>query len=172
MHKDCVMNTLFNESKESLVGYYILPLVGMSYRAFGPYFKKAHIDREHSVVRVTMSRGCAEEYWNNNFFQVDYDEGENTYALYRIPEPYKDDVDLFAQGKYSQMSRGAKKTICNGSGLFYNKQIDNMVVTDKRLLALTGHPVLKQWVEETFEITKGKKSEYIKLKNKESIYYG
>lgn len=165
------MNSLIDEKNESLVAYYILPAVMMSYRAFGPYFKSAHIDRDHTAVMVTLVRGCKEEYWKNQFFQLDYDKNGCTYAVFRIPDSLRKDLDLFAEGKYSKMSDALKKRIYKHSGLLYNKQIDNLIVTDKRLLALTKSPILKQWVEETYKVKKGKNSEFIKLVNKESIYY-
>lgn len=166
------MDAYFNENKESLVDYFILPLVGLSYRAFGPYFKEAKLSRDLLSVRVKLSGGgCSEKFWDNPNYQTDWDQGSNTYAVFRIPEEFKDDVKVFATGKYSKMSDVVKKVIFKGSGLHYNKRIDNLIVTDMKLLALTKSPILKEWIEKQYRVKKGKNVEFLRLKNKDIIYY-
>lgn len=165
------MHSIFNEEDSRLVAYYMLPLVQLSYRAFGPYFKRALINRDHNVIRVEMSEGCAEPFWENKFYQTDYSAKGTVYAFFRFPDMLRADVNIFASGKYSDMSKKAKERIYKHSGLYYNKQIDNLIVSDVRLLALSKSRKLKDWVEETFGVKKGKNTEFIKLKNKESIYY-
>ena len=165
------MYSFFDESKESLVGYYILPMIKLSFKTFGPFFKSAHLNRDGTAVRVTMSAGCREPFWENSYYQTDWTIGGTTFALFAIPEREQEDVALFMKGKYSKMSESVKLRIYRYSGLFYNKQIQHVVVTDMKLLVLTKSPILKQWIYDNYGIRKGKNSEFIQLKNKESIFY-
>ncbi|WP_428743178.1 hypothetical protein [Tenacibaculum sp.] len=165
------MDSFFDEEKESLVAYYLLPACQLSFKTFGLFFKDAKISRDFRTIRVEMSSGCKEPYWENLFYQTDWTENNITFAIFRIPDIFIKDVELFALGKYSKMSDNLKKRIYRLSGLFYNKRIDNTIVTDKKLLALTKSPILKEWIESTYKVRKGKNSEFIQLKNKDSIFY-
>ncbi len=163
--------SFFDESQESIVGYYVLPLIGLSIKMFGCYFKSAHISRDHLTVLVKMSRGCKEPFWDHRCYQNDWDEGPNTYAIFRLPNNVQSDIKHFAEGKYSKISQSGKLRIYRNSGLHHNKQIDNLVVTDMKLLALTKSNLLREWIRSNYGITKGKNNELLELSDKESIYY-
>lgn len=165
------MEDFFDEEKESLVAYYLLPACQLSFKTFGLFFKDAKISRDFTTVRVEMSAGCKEPFWENLFYQTDWTENNTTFAIFRFPQIFVADVELFANGKYSKMSDNLKKRIYRYSGLFYNKRIDNTIVTDKKLLALTKSPLLKEWIEATYKVKKGRNSEFIQIKNKNIIYY-
>lgn len=165
------MYKLFDEEKESLVAYYLLPLLKISYRKFGAYFLDAKLTRDLSGIVVILAHGCKDPYWEHENYQNDYDTNLHTIVLFSIPDEFKSDVELFSNGKYSKISDLAKGLIYKHSGLYYNKQIDNKIVTDKVLLALTKNKVLEEWILREYGIKKGKNSEFIKLENKEIIYF-
>ena len=165
------MYTYFNEERESLAAYYILPLLNLSFKTFGSYYKAAKINRDLDCIRLELTPGCTEKFWEHWCYQVDYDRGNTTFAEFRIPLGFKNDLKIFASGKYSKISTRSKKLIYKHSGLHYNKQIDNLVVTDMKLLALTQSQILKDWLIDNYRLKIGKKAELIIIKNKENIYY-
>ena len=164
------MSMIFDEEKDSLVTFYILPLLKINFRTFGHYFKDCRLFRSKDAIRVELFPGCKEKYWDHENYQSDYNKDGNVFVIFSIPEEYLEDVEIFCNGKYSQMSQKTKQVIYKHSGLFYNKQIDNLIVTDTRLLALTKSPILKEWVRKTHKLIYGSKAEMIRLKNKEGIY--
>ena len=68
------------------------------------------------------------------------------------------------------MSQLAKNKIYKHSGLYYNKQIDNLIVTDMKLLALSKSPILRNYIQDIFKVRIGKNLELLQLKDKNSIY--
>ena len=164
------MTEIFNEEEESLVAYYILPLIGLSFKTFGMYFKDCKLFRSQDAVQVQIYKGCKEPFWINDFYQVDYTIDDIIYITFALPSEFGDDISLFCKGKYSKMSNKAKDKIYKHSGLLHNKQIDNTVVTDMKLLALTKSPILKQWIRDNFKLVFGNNVEMIRLKNKDSIF--
>jgi hypothetical protein len=164
------MVTFFDEETESLVAYYILPTIGLNFKTFGVFFKTAKLTKDLSGIVVTLARGCKEPFWENYYYQKDYDLGADTIAIFRVPDFFVNDVKLFAEGKYSQMSTTIKRKICKGSGLVHSKQVDNLIVTDVRLLVLTKSTVLREWLS-TQGIVVKPRTELLTLKDKNSIYY-
>ena len=165
------MIKFFDEERESLVGYYLLPLLGLSKNTFGQFYQDAKITRDRDAIVVYLYPGCKEPFWENENYQTDYTVDRVVYAVFAIPKEWKEDIDLFCEGKYSRMSELAKSKIYKSSGLTYNKQIDKFIVTDMRLLALTRSPILKQWMRENYKIISGANVECIRLKNKDIIYH-
>lgn len=164
------MVTFFDEERESIVGYYILPLLGINRKTFGSYFKDAKILSSKDAVIVELYKGCKEPFWENKFYQTDYTVDSSTFAIFSLPEEFNDDIGLFCEGKYSQMSQLAKNKIYKHSGLYYNKQIDNLIVTDMKLLALSKSPILRNYIQDIFKVRIGKNLELLQLKDKNSIY--
>lgn len=161
---------ILNETTESLVSYYLLPMVGINFRTFGPYFVDALLYPDVDVIRVELLTGCKEEYWNNPNYQGDYTKDNKTFVIFAIPEQFSEDVAMFKKGKYSHFKPETKKLIYDRSGLHYNKQIDNLIVTDMKLLALSRHPKLKEWIEESTGLRYGSNVELIRLKNPSRLY--
>jgi hypothetical protein len=164
------MVEIFNEEKESLVTYYILPLIRLNFRAFGYHFLDCRLYRSMDAIQLTLMKGCKESYWEHPNYQHDYNVGGKVLVTFSLPAEFGDDILKFCEGKYSQMSDSAKNLIYKHSGLFYNKQIDKLVVTDMKLLALTKSQVLRDWIRDNYKLVFGNKLELIKLKDKESIY--
>lgn len=164
------MNEIFDEEKDSLVTFYILPLLKINFRTFGYHFKTSLLFRTKDAIQVELFPGCKEKYWEHENYQSDYIRDGVVYVIFSIPSEFKEDVEIFCKGNYSQMSQKTKKIIYEYSGLYHNKQIDNLVVTDTRLLALTKSPVLKEWILKTYRLKYGENVELIRLNDKDSIY--
>lgn len=164
------MSKYFDEETDNLVTSYILPLININFRTFGFHFKDSKILRSQDAVIVYLYPGCKEPYWENPYYQNDYDIDNTTHVIFSLPEECKEDIALFCEGKYSKMSQKTKEKIYKGSGLLYNKQIDKLVVTDIRLLALTKSPILKEWIRENYKLRIGENLELLRLTNKDIIY--
>ena len=162
---------IFDEVRESLVGYYILPLCGISYKAFGIHFLDCRLTKNHKEVVVTLMPLCEEEYFKNVNFKCEHTDNLTTFVRFTIPEKFKMDVIQFSQGAYSSMSVEAKETIYKHSGLHYNKQIGDHRVTDMKLLALSKHKSLRLWLMDNCGLKLCDKGEFIVLENQNSIYY-
>lgn len=164
------MVEIFNEEEESLVAYYILPLIGLSFKTFSRFFKDCKLYRSKDAVQVILYSGCKEEFWEHPNYQHDFTVEDLTYVTFSLPTEFGDDISMFCKGKYSKFSDKAKQKIYKHSGLLYNKQIDNTVVTDMKLLALTKSPILKQWIKDNYKLVFGNNVELIRLSNKDSIF--
>lgn len=165
------MSNFFDEEKESLVAYYLLPILGFGFKLFGKYFYSAKISKDCRSIKITLYKECKVKIWDYKHYQTDWPQGKFIHVLFGIPETYIEDVKVFSEGKYSKLSGRLKRRIYEYSGLFFNKQIDNTIVTDMRLLALSKSPILRNWLVEDQGVELDKRSEFIKLKNKDSIYY-
>lgn len=163
---------IFDEVRESIVTYYILPLVKLSYKAFGTHFLSSKLSRNCKEIIVQLMPLCEEEYWRNPYFKTDYTKDLTTYAVFTLPEEFTNDIKLFTEGKYSKMSDKAKETIYKHSGLHYNKKIGEHIVTDMRLLALSKHKVLRTWLIDNQQLKLCDENEFIQLKNPNIIYHG
>ena len=162
---------IFDEVRESLVTYYILPLCGISSKAFGIHFLDCRLTKNHKEVVVTLMPFCEEDYWKNVNFKCEHTANLTSYVRFTVPEKFSKDVDEFAKGNYSKMSDLAKKVIYKHSGLPYNKQIGDVKVTDMKLLALSKHPKLNLWLVSMYNLQLCHKGEFIVLENPNSIYY-
>lgn len=77
------------------------------------------------------------------------------------------DVDMFCEGKYSQMSKTAQDLIGEYSGLICNQMSDaGEPITDVRLLALQKSPVVKEMWETWLTVSRGKEPD---LENQELL---
>ena len=162
---------IFDEVRESLVTYYILPLCGISYRAFGIHFLDCRLAKNHKEVVVTLMPFCEEEYFKNVNFKCEHTDNLTTFVRFTIPEKFKSSVEEFAKGNYSKMSPGAKENIYKHSGLHYNKSVGDHKVTDMKLLALSKHKSLRLWLMDNCGLKLCDKGEFIVLENPNSIYY-
>ena len=165
------MGTLLDENKESIVAYYILPLVDMSFKAFNSFYVNCKLSRNHKEVIVYLIPLCPEEFWKNESYKLDYTSNLTTYAVFTIPEEFSSDVKLFVEGKYSKMSSKAKDKIYKHSGLHFNKKMGEIVVTDMKLIALTKHKALRSYLIDNQMLLLCDNGEFIKLKNKDIIYH-
>lgn len=162
---------IFDEARESLVTYYILPLCGISSKAFGIHFLDCRLTKNHKEVVVTLMPFCEEDYWKNVNFKCEHTANLTSYVRFTIPEKFKDSVEEFAKGNYSKMSTGAKETIYKHSGLHYNKSVGDHKVTDMKLLALSRHKNLRIWLIDNMQFKLCDRGEFIVLENPNSIYY-
>lgn len=141
-------------NEHNLCTWYILPWLGMNFNSFGGLdnFVNSYLVRGRMkiAVKVLDEKLCSLLREHPNYRGSLYRGEENTSILvFNIPDRWKDDYELFLQGKYSRMSEAAKTLIRRGSGLKYEvKNEKGIPISDSVLLALDKHPVLrKKWLE-------------------------
>lgn len=154
------MQALINElSKENLCTHFILPLLKLSKVSFTPSgFVDSYLTVDHRriAVKVTEIVLLSRTIISHPEFIAIYKDGKGHYLImFRILRRWERDVELFTQGKYSQLSEKAKDHIRRYSKLPFRKKEGNARnITDGRLLALDKHPALKgMWEEGLFSDT-------------------
>ena len=138
----------------NLCTYFLLPLLGLSENSFGKSnFINSFVSEngQNIYVRVYQSKHVPEGVRQGAVLVVTVDKEE--YLSFDFPELWKEDVQLFIDGKYSQMSKSAKVFICNYSGLEYKiEREDGLQYTDFRLIALFKHPMLiEEWKKHLYD---------------------
>lgn len=147
---------------ENLCTHFILPLLKLNKFSFMPsnfvnsFIATSTYERDHLFVSVRyvavqvidpvyLSRRV---YILSEFYGTYRDEHESWFLVYKISSRWINDLDLFLSGKYSEMSKDAKRMIINWSNLAYRQRDSNgTVVTDFRLCALEKERSLKDMWE-------------------------
>jgi CRISPR/Cas system CMR-associated protein Cmr5 small subunit len=83
------------------------------------------------------------------------------YLEFSINPNFKNDVEKFVEGKYSQFSNRAKTIIRTNSGLMYRTVVGLTSRTDIRLLALDKSPLLKELWDEFLDLDVGEETELL-----------
>lgn len=139
--------------RENLCTHFILPLLKMNKFSFvNSNFVNSYLtDQDHIVVQVVdrhfVHGKCV---IHPHFKGIMTDAEKYLYYVYKIPVIWHNDLQLFKQGRYSEMSRLAKDTIKTQSGLPHNVlNKDGKMVSDGRLVALDkGRELKAMWEEE------------------------
>lgn len=141
----------------NLCSVYLLPLVGMNRFSFGKEtnFINSSLssDNKHLLVEVGKIEGFTPEA--NPLFLFDFSMPERNVEMvvYRFPERYLSDAELFRKGKYSYFSDEAKKMIRLKSGLRWKVPAANKtVISAFELLALDRDPDLKAHLENELQV--------------------
>lgn len=98
-------------NKQNLVTYFILPLLQLNKSSFGAdNFINSYLDKEgYVVINTEKPVLVTNEVYNNKLYITDYERENKSIAyVFTIPEEYKSDIDLFNEGKYSELSAKAK----------------------------------------------------------------
>ena len=154
----------------NIVPHYVLPLVNVSPMFFGATFTDAKVNKSLSEVIVILNSECKEKYWENVHYLTDYPVGNSIFVKYKIPEEFKYDMELIAKGKYSRISKEAKNLIYRLSGLWYNKTVNSVTVTDIRLLALAYSKKCSDYLYSNYGVTVPQGAEMLKLQDPYIIY--
>ena len=134
----------------NLCTYFMLPLLGLSEHSFGERnFINSYISRDGDCiyVRVYSKHLLPSSIRSgNNLVTTLFDE---EYLVLPFPPLWREDIEKFLNGKYSQMSLPAKELIVQHSGLEYKaKGESGTQLTDFRLIALTRHPNLLAYIKD------------------------
>lgn len=144
--------------EENLCTHFILPLIKLNKFSFiSSNFVNCYINREKTLLFVQVLDLALIPRKSTDlhpaFFNVF--KSDTIVIVFRLPNMWNQDVQLFIEGKYSKMSEPAKECIRKYSGLAYKrKQRNKPRTTDLRLLALERHTLLKNmWEKELTNIT-------------------
>lgn len=145
----------------NLCTYYVLPLLKLNKFSFlHSNFLNSYLTSTGSsiVVEVVEPLLLSRNLLNHHQYRKTIKYEKVYYVVYSIPQRWRNDIALFMEGKFSQMTQAAKDAIMRFSGLDNNrKNKDGVALTDGRLLALDKHPVLKKmWECELSSITPAK----------------
>lgn len=170
----CIMNDAMIKElfRENLCTYFILPLLKLNKFRFSAEsnFIDSYIseDRTCILVEVLEILFFEHRFESHPQFSCIYDGPNGTHYLeFKIPSKYMADVDMFCEGKYSQMSKAAQDLIGEYSGLICNQMSDaGEPITDVRLLALQKSPVVKEMWETWLTVSRGKEPD---LENQELL---
>lgn len=139
-------------NRENLCTHFVLPLLKLSkFSYISSNFVNSYLSVSGTSIYVQivepmfLSRGVLGSVY---CMGIKVRKPGELYVAYHIPRKWKKDVKLFMEGKFSQMSKGAKEQIVRHSRL-PNKELNDVgqAVTDGRLLALTKHHMLREMWE-------------------------
>lgn len=164
--------------RENLCTHFVLPLLKLNKFSFiASNFVNSFLDPRGDVlmVRVLEITLLPRTTLLHPMFRGLYSNQEqHVYLVYRIPYPWLNDVALFMQGKFSQMSKKAKDRIIRFSGLPYKERSGTgkdkqKLVTDGRLLALERNKALKNMWERVLSSDDNKSTGRVVLKEEEEL---
>ena len=135
---------------ENLVTYYMLPLVMVNKLSFGKHFKSAFIDKQGLKIYVELkSNMLAPLYKQNPNYITELVLDRAMLVQFVVPSKFIKDADFFIKGKYSQMSKEAKKIIYLTSTLPYNSTMGSFSVSHPILQALDKTKTLRAFLNKT-----------------------
>jgi hypothetical protein len=133
---------------ESLVTYYVLPMVGVNKLSFGRSYKASFISAEGQNVYVELSKNMHTPiYKTNTCYVAEIMHGTVKFVVFSIPLEYSLDIVLFLAGSYSKMQTSTKKKIYQTSSLPYNASMGSFSVSSPILQALDKTKTLRAHLE-------------------------
>ena len=132
---------------DNLVTYYMLPLVGVNRTTFGRTFKSSFIDKDGLKVYVCLKSNMkAPSYKYNPNYITELVIDRTLFIQFVLPSYFIADAKLFILGKYSKMSKKAKKLIYDTSSLPYNSTMGSFSVSHPVLQALDKTKTLRTYL--------------------------
>lgn len=145
--------TLLIPKGDNLVTYYMLPLVNVNKLTFGRSFSTSYINKKGTKIFIEMHyQMITPNYKLTSTFESDIIIDDLTFAIFRIPEEFKADANLFITGDYSKMSKEAKQLIYKTSTLPYNTTMDSFKVSHPVLQALGKTKRLRTYLLEYLRV--------------------
>ena len=126
-------------TEDTVINYYVLPLVGLSRKDFGDNFVTTKVNRIGTKVFVQVK----EDIYPTFVYKNKIKQGNILYLYYNVPKKFTQDVQYIIKGSYSKITKKAKKKIIRNSGLAFNKKLKKGYErTSKLLYALIKDPIL------------------------------
>ena len=150
----CERKSIFHIPKgDSLVTYYMLPLVGVNKITFGKCFKASYIDKDGFKIYVELKKNMTSPlYMENPNYICDIMYKDTRFIQFVLPAMYELDGIKFVEGRYSEMSKGAKNVIYKTSTLPYNATKGSFTVSSPILQALDKTKTLRTYLLNTLGI--------------------
>lgn len=138
-------------NEKHLCSWYVLPFMDLNVSSFGytNFINSYQIRCTYLIaVEVEDIYQCMQVQYSIHFVKM-AKAGAKQYFVFRIPEFWIEDYELFLEGKYSKMSDDAKWKIREVCGLKYEVPDEaGNKITDAIIMALENHPVLRsKWSE-------------------------
>ena len=132
---------------DSLVTYYVLPLVGLNKVSFGRSFHSSYIDKLGLKVYVELRKNMTVPSYqtNPNYITQMVFKGK-LIIMFAIPSEFIESCKHFVEGSYSKMSKDAKRVIYATSSLPYNKTTGSFVLSHPILQALDSTVTLRSFL--------------------------
>lgn len=142
-------------NEKNLCSWYILPWLGLSIADFGTAnFINSFLVKDRMIIAVEIIdfHLCVSTTMNEYYWKAWEKEGKS-FLLYDVPRCWEEDLQLFLEGKYSDLSAEAKDVIKQSSGLKYDvaDKFGNLI-SDALILALDNHEVLKETWKEVLNV--------------------
>lgn len=129
---------------DSLVTYYVLPLVGVNKLTFGRSFKASFLSKDGTKVYVELSKNMHTPNYKANYnYVAELMHGEVKFVIFTIPLDYAVDIQHFINGFYSKFQASTKKRIYQTSSLPYNATMGSFSVSSPILQALDKTKTLR-----------------------------
>jgi len=144
--------TLLIPSGDTLVTYYVLPLLGLNKKSFGNRFRTSLLDFNGNVyVKLTADMEVP-TYKDNPNYKSNIIIAGVLYATFSVPDKFYDDFVRFLAGTYSLFSKEAKEVIYNTSTLPYNKSVGKFTLSHPILQALDRTKTLREFLLKFFGV--------------------
>jgi len=156
---------------DTLVTYYLLPLLGLNKTSFGRSFKSSYLNKAGSKLFVELGVNMKVPIYKGNInYLTEVSVKNKLFVIFSIPEYMVGDTQLFIAGRYSEFSRDAKKVIFKTSSLPYNKTMGSFKMSNPILQALDRTKTLRLHLERTLGIEALKDSAELIDKPEESWF--
>jgi hypothetical protein len=140
---------------ESLVTYYILPMVGVNKLSFGRSFVGSYISKDGANVYVELAKNMhVPSYRTCPNYVSELMKGATKFITFNVPVEYTMDIKHFLDGAYSKFQNSTKKIIYSTSSLPYNATKGSFKVSSPILQALDKTKTLRSYLEDTLGITR------------------
>lgn len=134
--------------------YYLLPLIKLNRRSFGPKnFKQCYINPEGNKIYILVNYRPEAIEFDDNYLALHHIDENNLFLIFNIPDMWAADVQVFIKGTYTKLSLEAKEMIRCFSGLKYKHLAAKSDVphTDGRLMAIDDDPQQRAYFRERLE---------------------
>lgn len=163
------------EDKRSvnLCSTYMLPLLGLNKWSFGSpeKFVNSYINEDNKYIVVECTHPFSAIITNHANFKFSMETANSYLAVFEIPVYYREDVEKFRQGKYSQFTDSAKNLIRKKSGLTYKVPVPGGGYRSAlELLALDKDKQLKKYWEDTLSVKLSDDAELASIPGDDNFY--
>lgn len=157
----------------NLCSNYILPLLGLNKWSFGSpdRFVSSYISEDDTYIVVECTRPYSTIITNHANHKLNFEKDGSYFAVFDVPQYYRDDIKRFREGKYSKFSESAKNLIRKKSGLSYKvPAINGGFKTALELLALDKHEELRKHWEQELQVKIDKDAELMSIPGEDNFY--
>lgn len=163
------------EDKRSvnLCSKYILPLLSLNQYSFGTTdrFVNSYITEDDEYIVVECLHPFSSITTNHTNYKLGFQRDGNYFAVFGIPDFYRDDIRRFREGKYSKFTESAKTIIRKKSGMTWRAPIaGGGYKSAPELLALDKDKELKKHLEEKLAVKIDNDAELVSIPGEDNFF--